>query len=141
MRTFDTTIEIAAPPARVWAVMSDVEQWHEWTASLTRVKRLDDGPMQVGSRARVKQPKLAGSVFEVTAWNAGRGFDWVTKSPGLQGLGRHLIEPTANGSKVTLSVTFSGVLSGVVALFFGGLTGRYIAMEAEGLKRRVEGAS
>ena len=138
MRTFETTIDIAAPPARVWAVMSDIERWHEWTASITRVERLDDGPIDVGSRARVKQPKLAGSVFEVTAVAPERGFDWVTKSPGLQGLGRHLIEPRGDGSRVTLAVTFSGPLAGLVAMFFGGLTDRYIRMEAEGLKRRTE---
>ena len=138
MRTFETTIEIAAPPSRVWAIMSDIERWHEWTASITSVQRLDDGPIRVGSKARVKQPKLAGSVFEVTTWHPDRGFDWVTRSPGLQGLGRHLIEPNAGGSRVTLSVTFSGPLAGLVAMFFGGLTERYIKMEAEGLKRRAE---
>ena len=138
MRTFETTIEIAALPSRVWAVISDIERWHEWTASITSVQRLDDGPIRIGSKARVKQPKLAGSVFEVTTWNPERGFDWVTKSPGIQGLGRHVIEPTARGSRVTLSVTFSGPLTGFVALFFGGLTERYIEMEADGLKGRAE---
>jgi uncharacterized membrane protein len=138
MRTFEITIEIAAPPSRVWAVMSDLERWHEWTPSITSVQRLDDGPIRTGSRARVKQPKLAGSVFEVTTWNPDRGFDWVTKSPGIQGLGRHRIEPSPRGARVTLSVTFSGLLSGLVAMVFGGSTARYITMEAEGLKRRVE---
>jgi len=121
MRTFQTAIEIAAAPARVWAVMSDIERWHEWTASITSVRRLDDGPMRVGSKAHVKQPKLAGSVFEVTTWTPERGFDWVTRSPGIKGLGRHLIEPCAGGSRVTLSVTFSGPLTGLIALFFGRL--------------------
>jgi uncharacterized membrane protein len=138
MRTFEATIEVAAPPSRVWAIMSDIERWHEWTASITSVQRLDDGPIRVGSKAGVKQPRLGGSVFEVTAWHSDRGFDWVTSSPGLQGLGRHLIEPTAGGSRVTLSVTFSGPLAGLVAMFFGGLTKRYIKLEAEGLKRRAE---
>ena len=138
MRTFQTAIDIAAAPSRVWAVMSDIERWHEWTASITSVRRLDAGPMRVGSKAHVKQPKLSGSVFEVTAWTPERGFDWVTKRPGVTGLGRHLIEPTAGGSRVTLLVTFSGPLTGLIALFFGRLTDRYIQMEAEGLKRRVE---
>ena len=138
MRTFETTIDIDASPARVWAVMSDIERWHEWTASITSVRRLDAGPMRVGSKAHVKQPKLSGSVFEVTAWTPERGFDWVTKRPGLTGLGRHIIEPSAGGSRVTLAVVFSGPLTGLIALFFGRLTDRYIRMEAEGLKRRVE---
>jgi uncharacterized membrane protein len=138
MRTFETTIEIPAPPSRVWAVMSDIERWPEWTPSITSVQRLDDGPIRIGSRARVKQPKLASSVFEIIAWNPERGFDWVTKSPGIKGLGRHLIAPTAGGgSRVTLSVTFSGPLTGLITLLFGGLTDRYIRMEAEGLKLRA----
>jgi uncharacterized protein YndB with AHSA1/START domain len=138
MRRFETSIDLAVPPARVWAVMCDIERWHEWTPSITSVRRLDDGAVRVGSRARVKQPKLPASVFEITVWNPERGFDWVTRSPGLQGLGSHVIEPIANGSRVTLSVTFSGPLTPVATFFFGGLTGRYIRMEAEGLKRRAQ---
>ena len=138
MRRFETSIDLAVPPARVWAVMCDIERWHEWTPSITSVQRLDDGSVGVGSRVRVKQPKLPASVFEVIVWNPGRGFDWVTRSPGLQGLGSHAIAPIANGSRVTLSVTFSGPLSPLATFFLGGLTERYIKLEADGLKGRAE---
>lgn len=139
MRTFTTIIDIAAPPARVWAIMADVERWADWTASITSVERLDEGPMGVGSRARVRQPKLSPAVFEVTEWNPDRGFVWAMAAPGIRGIGRHVIEPVGLGaSRVTLSVEFDGLLSGVMAWLYGGLTRRYIRLEAEGLKRRAE---
>lgn len=138
MRRFETTIEIDAPPARVWAIISDVERWHEWTPSITRIERLDRGPMRVGSKARVKQPKLAASTYEITIWEPNRGFDWVTRSGGVTGVGKHWIEPVDGGSRVTLGVEFSGALAGVIGWLFGALTTRYINLEAQGLKQRAE---
>lgn len=137
MRTLSETVDIQAPPARVWAVMTDVEKWPEWTASVTSVQKLDAGTFGAGSRVRVKQPKLAPAVMTVTVWDPERGFDWETKNAAVAALARHTIEPTDRGCRVTLSVTFSGPLAGLIALFYGGLTRRYIRMEAEGLRRRA----
>jgi hypothetical protein len=118
--------------------MSDVERWHEWTASISSVERVDGGEMRIGSKARVKQPKLAPAEFVVTDWQPERGFDWITRNPLVTALGRHWINPTAGGSRVTLGVEFSGPLAALVAWLYGGLTTRYVQMEAEGLKRRSE---
>ena len=131
-------IDIAAPPARVWTIMKDVERWHEWTASVTSIRLLDPAPLRVGSRALVKQPTLLPAEMRVTAIEDNAGFTWVSKSLGVVATGLHTIVPTAKGSRVTLSLTFAGPLSGVVAFFFGKLTQRYVQMEAEGLKRRSE---
>ena len=139
MKEFRVTVEIAAPPERVWPAIRDVERWHEWTASITSIRRLDDGPLREGSRAVVQQPKLPSNTFEVTKLEANRGFTWETKSAGLRGAGHHWIEPIDGGraSRVTLGVDFSGLLAPIVALFYGALTQRYIEMEAAGLKSRV----
>ena len=118
--------------------MSDIERWHEWTASITRIERLDSGAIRVGSKARVKQPRLATAVFEVTAWTPERGFEWLATHPGVTALGGHIIEPVDDGARVTLSVEFNGPVAGLVSWCYGELTNRYLRMEAEGLKRRAE---
>ena len=141
MKHYTKSIEIAAPPGRVWAVMTDVERWPEWTPSMTSVTRLDDGPLVVGSRARVKQPKLSSALFtvtDVTDTAARRSFTWRMSAPGVRGVATHVVEPAGAGARATLSVEFAGPLGGLVARLYGGLTERYLALEAEGLKRRAE---
>lgn len=138
MAVFETSIDIAASPERVWQVMSDVERWPQWTRSMSRVERLDPAPLGVGSRVRVKQPRLATALFEITAWNPTHSFDWVTRNPMVTALAKHHIARTASGVRLTLSVTFTGPLAGVIAWLYGPLTERYVRMEAEGFKRQTE---
>lgn len=137
-KSHSTTIDIAARPAHVWAVMSAVERWPEWTASMTSVTRVSAGPLSPGSTVRVKQPKLAAATFVVTDWTPEHGFDWITQNAAVTAVARHLIAQTATGSRVTLTVEFSGPLSALVEWLYGGLTDRYIRMEAQGLKQASE---
>lgn len=135
----ETAIEIDADQERVWEVMTDVERWPEWTASVERAERLDDGPLRVGSRARLKQPRFPPVVWDVTELEPGQSFAWTAKSPGVTSVGRHRAVPrTGGGVTVTLSLEQSGPLAPLLALFTAKLTRRYVDTEARGLKRRCE---
>ena len=140
-KLFSISVDIDAPPATVWSVMSDVERWHEWTASITRVMRVDHGPFAVGSRARVRQPRLLPAEFIVTELEENRGFTWVTHSPGVTATARHLVEPIPRGTRATLSVQFDGLAAPIVAWMTRNLNDRYLALEAAGLKKRAEARS
>ena len=135
----ETSVEIDAPPERVWGVMSNVERWPEWTASVERAERLDDGPLQVGSRARLKQPKFPPVVWEVTDLEPGRSFSWTARNVGLTSVGHHRVIPRADGGvTVRLGLHQAGTLSPLLALFTAKLTRRYVETEAQGLKHRCE---
>jgi uncharacterized protein YndB with AHSA1/START domain len=138
MRTFGTTIDIAAPSDRVWQVMSDTDRWHEWTASVTSVKRLGDRPFAVGTRALIRQPKFPPALWKVTEIERGRSFTWVSTAPGLQVTGHHAVEPTPTGSRATLSLRLEGLFSGLFGALTAAITERYIGLEASGLKARSE---
>ena len=131
-------MDIAAPPERVWAVMTDAERWPEWTPSVTSIKRLDSGPLRIGSRARVKQPKFMAAEWTVTAVDEGRAFTWVTRAPGTTITARHSLEPIAAGTRVTLSVQYAGLLERVLDWLTREVNDKYLAMEAAGLKQRSE---
>lgn len=136
---YRTEIAIDAPADVVWPIMSGVERWPEWTASVEKVERLEDGPFQVGSSARVKQPKLPVAVWTVTALDEGRSFSWEAKGPGVRTVGMHEIEDAGgNAVKVVLSIRSTGFLAPVMGLFISGLTRRYVDTEAQGLKQRAE---
>jgi uncharacterized membrane protein len=138
MKTFSISVEIQAPPPRVWSVMADVERWPEWTASVRSVKRLDTGPLAVGSRARIQQPGLPPAWWKVVVVDEGRGFTWVSRGPGIRVTARHQVEPAANGSRAALSLEFGGLFGGLLAKATSGINDRYLGMEAAGLKRRSE---
>jgi uncharacterized protein YndB with AHSA1/START domain len=136
-RTFETTRHIDAPPQRVWKVLFDVAHWPEWTPTVDSVELLDDGPLAVGSRARIRQPKLPRAVWEVTEVVDGRSFTWQATGPGLTSIGRHEVVPDDTGSTVTLSIEQAGPMGAVAALVWRRLTQSYVELEAESLDRRV----
>jgi hypothetical protein len=120
--------------------MTDIEHWPEWTPTVTSIERLDPGPLKVGSRARIRQPKLPTAVWQVSELLEGRSFTWVTRSPGVLVTAHHGVEPTAGGTRARLAVQFSGVLAPLVARLTRRLNERYLALEAKGLSERCAGA-
>lgn len=141
MATVTVTVDIAAPPERTWQSVADVADWPRWTTSMSDVKRLDEGPLRVGSRARVKQPGLPVYVWEVTDIDEGTSFTWVTRTPGVVASAGHEVTATANGSRLTLSVTWTGALGGLAGALMGRRTRTSITREAEGHKACAEAAS
>lgn len=139
---YEHTVDIAAPPEKVWEVLTDVERWPDWTASVSKVERLDSGKLRVGSSARVKQPGLPSLVWLVTALVPGRSFSWAARSAGVTTVAGHRVDAAGGGGglTVTLSVRQTGLLAPLVALLASGRTRRYVQMEASGLKRWCEGA-
>ena len=139
---FSITTEVDAPPGVVFAVLSEVERWPEWTPTVTRVERLGEAgaPLALGGRLRIVQPKVPPAEWTVTALEPGRGFRFVSRSPGATVEANHWAEPAGAGdrSRVTLSITFAGFLGRVIGWLMRDLNNRYIGQEAAGLKRRSE---
>ena len=141
MSAFSLSIDVAAPPDRVWQVMSDVDRWHEWTKSVTSITRKDNGPFAVGSRAVIRQPKFPPALWKITSIEPGRSFEWTNVAPGVRVVARHGVQPVAGGTRATLSLQYYGLLGGLLARMTKGITERYLAMEANGLKARSENPS
>jgi hypothetical protein len=135
---FQISIDIAAPPDVVWSVMSDAERWHEWTPSVSSIRLLDKGPLRIGSRALIRQPKFPPAMWKVTAIEPGRTFTWKTGMPAMWAYGTHSVMASPTGTRATLSLHYEGVLGRLLARLTEGITNRYLDFEATGLKRRSE---
>jgi hypothetical protein len=134
------SVDIAATPERVWEVLSDVEHWSDWTETVRWVRRLDEGPLRSGSQAKISQPRLPTTDWTVTDLDPAQGFTWVSTGAGATTTARHTLEPLADGgTRVRLSVNQAGIIGSVVGRLYAGLTDRYLATEAAGLKTACEG--
>ena len=134
------TIDVAAAPERVWQVIVDIESWPQWTKSVTDVKRLDSGPLQLGSRARLRQPGLPPLTWELTELQQGTQFTWVCRLPGVTAIARHEIIASETGSRLELTTTWTGPFAGLVAALNRTRTHRLLETEANGAKTRSERA-
>ena len=135
---FQIDVDIEAPADIVWDVMSDGERWPEWTASVTSVKRLDKGPLRIGSSALIRQPKFPPARWVVTELLPRKSFTWKSGLPFLWVYGQHSVQPIGTGTRATLRLYYQGALGGLMARMTRDITNRYLGMEAAGLKKRSE---
>jgi uncharacterized membrane protein len=138
---FEKSIDIDAPRERVWDVLSDIGAWPQRIETVDSVEVLTSAPISVGSRVRLKQPKLPEGTWDITVWDAPSYFEWTQKTGGTTSVAGHRVDALGDdGARLTLTLDMRGILIPIVALFYKGLTERYMTLEAEGMKRAAESA-
>ena len=135
---FQISVEIAAPLDIVWSVIADGERWHEWTPTVRSIRLIDKGPLRIGSRALIRQPKFPPAMWKVTAIEPGRGFTWRSGGPGMWVYAQHSVEPIEGGTRATLTLHFAGPLGRLLGWLTRNINDRYLGYEAAALKRRSE---
>jgi uncharacterized membrane protein len=136
---FEASTEVSAPAKYVFDTYADVERWPSWTSSVTSVDKLEPGPLKVGARARIRQPKLPAAEWQVTHLVPGEEFTWQAFGPGVLTTGTHRVSPNADGTvTVTAILEQAGALGWLVGLVSGRITRRYLRAEVDGLKAYCE---
>lgn len=103
------SIEIAAPPEQVYALVSDITRMGEWSPECVRCEwtKGATGPV-VGARFKAKNKGRRGPAWfntpVVTAAEPGREFAFNRSGPGIGSYTwRYVLEPTSTGTRVTES--------------------------------------
>lgn len=135
------SVAIAAPAALVWELTVDIEAWPRLSPSMSEVRRLDAGPLQVGSEAEVTQPGLRPATWRVTTLEPGQLFVWASSATGVKSVGEHLIVPDGDGCKLMLRINQTGPLAWLVGLVYGRKIRQFVEAELEGFRTAAEAAA
>jgi uncharacterized membrane protein len=132
------TTAVDARTEQVWSLFVDLERWPEMTKSISEVRRLDSGPLKVGSEAIIKQPGLPRARWRVTEMEPGQSFTWETTTGGVTTAGGHIVAADGPGSRITLTLRMRGPLARPMYALLGRLSRRNLIMEMEGFRRTAE---
>ncbi len=135
MEITDTTT-IDAPIERVWDLTLGIDRLPEITPTISAVERLDDGPLGVGSRARLKQPGMPARTWTVEEVDAPHRFAWTTRLVGVRMTGIHDLERLEQDRcRLTLRIRFEGRGAGLLGRLSSGSIASALAAENAGFTR------
>lgn len=136
---FEKTIDIDAPPQRVWEVLTGFERWPQRIETVEHVKILTAAPIDIGTRVELKQPRLPDGIWEINAWDGPRYFEWTQRQTGVTSVAGHRVDALGEfRSHLTLTLDMRGLLVPLMGLFYKNLTVDYMTRETEGIKRAAE---
>ena len=141
-RAIATEVEIAAPPAEVWAQIADINGWSDWNPSVTKTsgkaamgETLDititaedgtDGPNYKAVIVELDEPKTL-------RWRAKMMNEAVFKNDRI-----FTLEPTETGTRLTHSEEFSGLMVPMMWGFFETGVPTILGSMNEALKATLE---
>jgi hypothetical protein len=118
-----------------------VEDLPSLTPTVTDVELLEDGPIGLGSRARIKQPAQRAKVWTVTEFDAPNRFVWTTRSFGANVAGIHELTGDDTRTTNTLAVEITGPLAPLLGRLLRPTMRKVLATENRGFKRVAEESS
>lgn len=101
-------IDIAAPRREVWAILADVASWPTWNPAIRQATRDDE--FEVGSRFRFST-EMGTLKCRVTAIDSPRSLSWKGRVLFLGERQTWRLEPTENGTQVSVHAEMTGLVS------------------------------
>ena len=137
--SYEASAYVDASVDAVWQVLSDVEAWPTWTATMSTVQGRDSPALRLGACFDIRQPRLRPATWVVTALDPPKHFQWVSRSPGLRVLADHVVKASGPvACRLLLCVGFVGLLAPLASWLARALTQAYLQQECASLKARVE---
>lgn len=146
--SLDLQETIAAPPATVWAELTDIPNWPRWLPNLVKMEVLAESTFSVGMRFRETRKMFgrdATELFEVTIAQPIHSFE--LHVDGREGSSRrgsyrfiYRLEPVAVGTCLHLDVRIEDMgwfFKHIARIFTGGFR-RVLAADLAAFKRHVE---
>lgn len=132
------SIDIDAPRSRVWDLTVDVEALPDHTPTMSTVERLEQAPLTIGSKVRIKQPAQRSKIWTITEFNEHRRFSWTTTSTGTTMTASHDLVETSTGTRNALTVEMNGLLGAVFGIFVQRQIQKALAAENGAFKTAAE---
>ena len=110
MASITETLHVPVPPARAFDHLADFTTTEAWDPSIVRAERLDDGPLQVGSRFRVGLKVglvTVPLVYEITRYVRPHHLVLTTRGLTHRGEDDISINATEEGAEVVWNARFS----------------------------------
>ena len=139
MKAFSATIDIGAPPAEVWAILTDLGSYHEWNPLFVEAA----GNVAVGQRITLRSRHPANGRLmtvkpTITAVVPGTELRWASSLPGvISGEHSFTLSAADGGTRLVQAETFRGLLSMFSGRTFANAGASFRALN-EALKERAE---
>ena len=129
MRHVERSADLPVDPERAFAFLADLANLPTWQSGVTRAEQTTEGPIAVGSTARVTTQVMGQSIdadLRVTELDAPRRLVLATEVSGMKVDAILTLEPRDAGSRVTFGMDIAG------GGLFGGAMEGMVAGAAEG---------
>jgi uncharacterized protein YndB with AHSA1/START domain len=138
MATYERSRETSAPPDRVWQMWSDTSTWPQWNPDVRAITL--DGPFDTGTSGSMTTGRGTHKI-RLDAVVAGRSFDLVTSPVPATAFRFHCeITPSGSGSRISQSVSMSGLLAPIFAPMMGSRIAKSFEPILAGLGSAAESA-
>ncbi len=102
-------VELNAPVNTIWQLVSSINDWEKWNATIESAERLTAGNWTPGFRFRQKsQRERAAFIYTITDVDLGHGASWTGSKAGLTRSMSIELRPVEGGTSVRLRQTVAG---------------------------------
>ena len=119
MSVIEKSTVVDRPPQRVWDAVVDFEARPDWSPRVKEAELIYGPPLHEGGRVRLHIDRDRFTARVVT-FRPGERLSLLVKGPGFQATHTYDLSPSGDGTAVTMTGEFRGVLGRLAARFMRG---------------------